>query len=207
MLWGVVKGTNVDYAELIWEEFVQAIKTFFSDAASLKVPSKKLKPHQMTIHSVVSELDEVFGMAIPKDLLTDAIRNAEYYQKYLEIATRKPRQLTTTTDEESVKKKKVPPTDKSKKPSPAKQTKLRTGRLVDEKDKEPQPASEPPVEDDEYNLQRGIQMSLESFQPLIGGVVIREPASGVTRSLPTRTSIKNVNVGEVKEDLNIGGDC
>ncbi|GKF63865.1 hypothetical protein Tco_0187313 [Tanacetum coccineum] len=45
MLWGVVTGTNVDYAELIWEEFVQAIKTFFSDAASLKVPSKKPKPH------------------------------------------------------------------------------------------------------------------------------------------------------------------
>ncbi|GKD82051.1 hypothetical protein Tco_1348890 [Tanacetum coccineum] len=29
MLWGVVTQTNVDYAELIWEEFVQAIKTFF----------------------------------------------------------------------------------------------------------------------------------------------------------------------------------
>ncbi|GKA68763.1 hypothetical protein Tco_0768680 [Tanacetum coccineum] len=59
----------------------------------------------------------------------------EYYQKYLEIATRKPRQLTTTTDEESVKKKKVPPTDKSKKPSPAKQTKL-----VKEKSIKPTPS-------------------------------------------------------------------
>ncbi|GJS22353.1 hypothetical protein Tco_0450985 [Tanacetum coccineum] len=32
----------------------------------------------------------------------------------------------------------------------------RSGRLVDEEDKEPQPASKPQVEDDEYNLQRGI---------------------------------------------------
>ncbi|GJX02090.1 hypothetical protein Tco_0186003 [Tanacetum coccineum] len=51
-------------------------------------------------------IDFVFGVSIPKDLLTDAIRNAEYYQKYLEIAARKPRQPTIVTDEESVKKKK-----------------------------------------------------------------------------------------------------
>nr|GEW28669.1 hypothetical protein [Tanacetum cinerariifolium] len=36
MLWGVVTGTNVDYAELIWEEFIQAVKNFFSDMAKLK---------------------------------------------------------------------------------------------------------------------------------------------------------------------------
>ncbi|GKG61311.1 hypothetical protein Tco_0619036, partial [Tanacetum coccineum] len=36
ILWDVVTGTNIDYVELIWEEFVQAIKTFFSDAADLK---------------------------------------------------------------------------------------------------------------------------------------------------------------------------
>ncbi|GJR37237.1 retrovirus-related pol polyprotein from transposon TNT 1-94 [Tanacetum coccineum] len=35
--------------------------------------------------------------------------------------------------------------------------------LVDEPDEEPQPAPEPQIEDDEYNLQRGIQMSLESL--------------------------------------------
>ncbi|GKG03531.1 hypothetical protein Tco_0311167, partial [Tanacetum coccineum] len=45
ILSGVVSGTNIDYAELIWEEFVQAIKTFFSNVANLKVPTKKLKPH------------------------------------------------------------------------------------------------------------------------------------------------------------------
>ncbi|GJS14428.1 hypothetical protein Tco_0408900 [Tanacetum coccineum] len=48
---GVVWGTNIDYAKLIWEEFVQAIKTFFSDAANLKVPTKKPKPHAiLAIH-------------------------------------------------------------------------------------------------------------------------------------------------------------
>ncbi|GKG37888.1 hypothetical protein Tco_0457111, partial [Tanacetum coccineum] len=49
--------------------------------------------------------------------------------------------------------------------------------MVDEE--EVQPAPEPHVEDDEYNLQRRIQMSLEYFQAYgqapVGGVAIREP--------------------------------
>ncbi|GKA67262.1 hypothetical protein Tco_0767070 [Tanacetum coccineum] len=60
----------------------------------------------------------------------------------------------------------------------------RSDRLVDEADEEPQPTPEIPMDDDEYNLHRGIQMSLESFQAPVDGVAIREPASGVTRSLP-----------------------
>ncbi|GJR57979.1 hypothetical protein Tco_1500141 [Tanacetum coccineum] len=31
MLWGIITSTNVDYAELMWEEFVQAIQTFLTD--------------------------------------------------------------------------------------------------------------------------------------------------------------------------------
>ncbi|GKG04585.1 hypothetical protein Tco_0314972, partial [Tanacetum coccineum] len=86
---------------------------------------------------VKGELNDVFCMAIPNDLLTYAIRNAEYYPKYLKMAACKPRQPTAVIDEESVKKKKVPPTDKSKKPAPAKQTKL-----VKEKSTKPTPSRE-----------------------------------------------------------------
>ncbi|GJS21994.1 hypothetical protein Tco_0450626 [Tanacetum coccineum] len=60
----------------------------------------------------------------------------------------------------------------------------RSDHLVNEEDEEDQPASEPQVEDDEYNLQRGIQVSLESFQAPIDGVAIREPDSGIIRKLP-----------------------
>ncbi|GJY16323.1 hypothetical protein Tco_0386745 [Tanacetum coccineum] len=42
---GCCSGTNIDYAELIWEKFVQAIKTFFTEATNLKVPTKKPKSH------------------------------------------------------------------------------------------------------------------------------------------------------------------
>ncbi|GKA52220.1 hypothetical protein Tco_0745416 [Tanacetum coccineum] len=48
MLWGIVTQTNVDHAELIWEEFTQWIQTFFSHKAShkasLKNPKKKVTP-------------------------------------------------------------------------------------------------------------------------------------------------------------------
>nr|GFB18886.1 hypothetical protein [Tanacetum cinerariifolium] len=55
--------------------------------------------------------------------------------------------------------------------------------LVDEEDEEDQPASEPPVEDDEYNLQRGIKMSLESFQAPVDEVAIHKPDSGIIQKL------------------------
>ncbi|GJZ29291.1 hypothetical protein Tco_0573938 [Tanacetum coccineum] len=48
MLWGIVTQTNIDHAELIWEEFIQGIQTFFSHKAShkasLKNPKKKVTP-------------------------------------------------------------------------------------------------------------------------------------------------------------------
>ncbi|GJT14121.1 hypothetical protein Tco_0861163 [Tanacetum coccineum] len=104
------------------------------------------------------------------------------------MAARKP------TTKEGGKKKTASKADKPKNPTPAKQTKhvkekttkpttskkiskgkvmkvckvKRTNHLVDEAREEHQLASEIPVEDDEYNLQRGIQISLESFQALVG---------------------------------------
>nr|GEV05788.1 hypothetical protein [Tanacetum cinerariifolium] len=41
MLWGIITSTNVDYAELLWEEFIQAIQTFLTDKANLGIPTKK----------------------------------------------------------------------------------------------------------------------------------------------------------------------
>ncbi|GJR58396.1 hypothetical protein Tco_1500558 [Tanacetum coccineum] len=178
-------------------------------------------------------MDEVFGMAIPRDLITEAIQNSKYYKKYLEMAARKPRQPTTTTGEEGEKKKKAPEANKSKQPSPAKQTKpvkektskptpskkihkgrvmkvrkeKRSGHLVDEEDEESQPATKPQVEDDEYNLQRGIQMILESLheqgqgrQAPVGGVAIRETNPGLIQKLPEVEGKGKGIVSEEKDD-------
>ncbi|GKB91842.1 hypothetical protein Tco_0964114 [Tanacetum coccineum] len=117
-----------------------------------------------------------------------------------------------STAKESVKKKTISKADKPVKPALTKQPKLvkeksikpttlkkankgkvqkvrkgkRPDRLVDESDEEPQHDLEPPVDEDvDYDLQRGIQMSLESFQPPVGGVAFRKPAaSGITQKLP-----------------------
>ncbi|GJX14810.1 hypothetical protein Tco_0206568 [Tanacetum coccineum] len=127
MLWGIVTQTNVDHAELIWEEFTQGIQTFFSHKASLKAslknPKKKATPllipygrfskviiyylaRNNNIHrrpdSAVhhtgddyvlgnlkfvpkGETVEVFGMAIPDPLITEAIQQSSYYPNYLKM--------------------------------------------------------------------------------------------------------------------------
>ncbi|GJS81662.1 integrase, catalytic region, zinc finger, CCHC-type containing protein [Tanacetum coccineum] len=39
------KRTNIDYDELLWEEFVQAIQIFFAHEANINAPTKKPTPH------------------------------------------------------------------------------------------------------------------------------------------------------------------
>nr|GEW40055.1 hypothetical protein [Tanacetum cinerariifolium] len=155
MLWGIVTRTNVDYAKLLWEEFIQGIQTFFTHQDNQNIPTKNPTPHfipyyqftkliiyylgsrynlhrrlESPMHVTCDDFplgnlkfvpkgrkDEVFGMPIPKYLITEAIRQSPYYQQYLEMAARKP------TAKESVMRKTVPPADKSKKPAPAKQAK------------------------------------------------------------------------------------
>ncbi|GJR72068.1 retrovirus-related pol polyprotein from transposon TNT 1-94 [Tanacetum coccineum] len=43
MLWGIITSSNVDYVELMWEEFVQAIQNFLTEKANLGSPTKKGK--------------------------------------------------------------------------------------------------------------------------------------------------------------------
>ncbi|GJU66786.1 hypothetical protein Tco_1253045 [Tanacetum coccineum] len=50
MLWGIVTQTNVDHAELLWEEFTQGIQTFFSHKASHKTSLKNPKKKEVDIN-------------------------------------------------------------------------------------------------------------------------------------------------------------
>ncbi|GKD15602.1 hypothetical protein Tco_1200009, partial [Tanacetum coccineum] len=155
ILWGVVSGTNIDYAELIWEE--------------RNIHKRPQSPLHITADDYLlgnlkfvlkGELDE---------------KKAPPVGKSKQPIRAKQSALTKQTK---------PVKEKTSKPSPSKKIgkgkvmKVRKGKrsdhLVDKEDEEDQPASEPQVEDDEYNLQRGIQMSLEYFQALVGGVAIHE---------------------------------
>ncbi|GKB40939.1 hypothetical protein Tco_0885881, partial [Tanacetum coccineum] len=254
MLWGIVTQTNVDHAELIWEEFTQGIQTFFSHKAShnasLKNPKKKVTPllipygrfSKVIIYYLASnnnihrrpgsavhhtgddyvlgnlkfvpkgESVEVFGMAIPDPLITEAIQQSSYYPKYLEMvakntkktpqesasvqsATKRatPKKPTTTTP---VKQSKPapPPTKKPSKHDEAQQESIpheegndpdleRAKKMSLEALQEQREG-----EGDDADLERAIKLSLDpAFLPQgrapVGGVTIRDPVSETTSKL------------------------
>ncbi|GJY14640.1 hypothetical protein Tco_0385062 [Tanacetum coccineum] len=229
MLWGIVTQTNVDHAELIWEEFTQGIQTFFSHKASLKNPKKKATPllipygrfSKVIIYYLASnnnihrrpdsavhhtgddyvlgnlkfvpkgETVEVFGMAIPDPLITEAIQQSSYYPNYLKMvaantkktpqgsasmqpATKRatPKKPTTTTP---VKQSKPAPSP-TKKPSKRKlPQKIRKGKptfhLVDEED-----------EAQQNNLILKKKVMIPDLE-LLRRVTIRDPVSETTPKL------------------------
>nr|GEW15211.1 hypothetical protein [Tanacetum cinerariifolium] len=130
----------------------------------------------------------------PKELITNNIRNAPYYNAYLEMVAKHERIIAAKI--EGSNKKMDPKADKHMKPAPAKQAKPATAKqpmlkpLVDEPDEEqdqPEVVPEPQGAGEEYDLERAIQMSLESFlvhgQAHVGDVATREPVAEATRPL------------------------
>ncbi|GJT66046.1 hypothetical protein Tco_1017526 [Tanacetum coccineum] len=265
MLWGIITSTNVDYAELMWKEFVQAIQTFLTDKANLGSPTKKGrkdKPHVIPycrftkliichlvrIHNIhqrsaspfhlakedlrlgnlkfvsKGEVDEVFGMSIPNELILNNIRYAPYYNAYLEMVAKHDQKVASEKEgkkktasakqpkpKPSKEKPSKPSTAKPPKPKPAKEKSTKATplqnvgkgkvekvhnvkssfQLVDEPDEEPaqpEPELEHQCEGEEYDVERAIQMSLESFHveghAYVGGVAIREHVAEATRPLP-----------------------
>ncbi|GJX96536.1 retrovirus-related pol polyprotein from transposon TNT 1-94, partial [Tanacetum coccineum] len=85
------------------------------------------------------EDDEVFGMQIPNELITNQIRNAPYYNTYLEMVAKHDQK---TAAKEGGKKKSATKADKSKKPATAKQLKPKPAK---EKSSKPAPAPKPKV--------------------------------------------------------------
>ncbi|GJW22663.1 hypothetical protein Tco_0033285 [Tanacetum coccineum] len=195
-----IHRTNVDYAKLLWEDFVPAIQIFFTHQANLTNPTKKSTPHvipycrftKLIIYYLGSrhnihrrpesairvmgddfllgnlkfvpkgKKDEVFGKHIPNVLTTDAIRNSEYYQQYLEMVACKP------TAKEGGQKKTASEADKPKKSTPVKKhAPAKQTKQVKEKSTKPAPSKK-----------------ANKGKAPVNGVAIRESTSGVTRSLP-----------------------
>ncbi|GJU91335.1 retrovirus-related pol polyprotein from transposon TNT 1-94 [Tanacetum coccineum] len=154
---------------------------------------------------------EVFGMAIPDPLITEAIQQSSYYPKYLEMvaentkktpqesasvqpATKRatPKKPTTTTPVKQSKPAPAPTKKPSKHKLPQKVRKGKpTFQLVDEDD-EAQQESVPQEEEgegDDADMERAIKLSLDpAFLPQgqapVRGVMIRDPISETTPKLP-----------------------
>nr|GFA56631.1 hypothetical protein [Tanacetum cinerariifolium]GFA63915.1 hypothetical protein [Tanacetum cinerariifolium] len=88
ILWGIIYRSNIDYAERIWEEFVQSIQTFLTARKNLTTISrgKKKNTHLLipSVRFVGKDGREIFGMPIPYALLTGEIKGAPYYDEYQE---------------------------------------------------------------------------------------------------------------------------
>ncbi|GKB54236.1 hypothetical protein Tco_0904989 [Tanacetum coccineum] len=156
------------------------------------------------------EIDEVFGMPIPNELISNNIRNASYYNAYLEMVVKHDQKVASKRGKEKnsacglllitklkpakEKSTKATPLQKAGKGKVAKVRNVKSSfQLVDEPDEEPahsEPEPEPEQEGagEEYDMERAIQMSLESFQAQghahVGGVAIQEPVAEAIRPLP-----------------------
>nr|GEV56946.1 copia protein [Tanacetum cinerariifolium] len=153
---------NIDYAERIWEEFVQSIQTFLIDRKNLATASRgKKKSSYLLILSA----------------------RAPYYSGYLEHVAEYQHYLDEEHDkaeeEEAV----------TEYPNATKVTKKRMPKsplqLVDEFVDEGVPGKEPAYDDEEANLQRALELSLkeQEKQGPARSVVIMEPDSGRIQSL------------------------
>nr|GEV77070.1 hypothetical protein [Tanacetum cinerariifolium] len=176
MLWGIITRSNIDYAEFMWEEFVQAIQTFLVDKANLgrhhNIHQRSGSPLNLVEDDLSlgnlkfvpkGEIDEVFGMQIPKELVTENIKNAPYYNDYLEMVAKHKRRIVT--EKEGGKKKMAPKASKPVKLAQAKPTIAKQPKPKPIKEKSTKPAPlQKACKGEEYDLERAIQMSLESFQ-------------------------------------------
>ncbi|GJR54390.1 hypothetical protein Tco_1404911 [Tanacetum coccineum] len=172
--------SEVTEARALYSAFVEDFEIIVLGLGNLKFVSK-------------GEADEVFGMPIPNEMISNNIQNAPYYSAYLEMVAKHDQKV-------AAKKEGKKKTTSSKQPKPnraiEKLSKLAPApklKLVDEPDEEPahsEPETEPKHqgEGEDFDMARAIQMSLELFQAQghahVRGVAIQEPVAEATRPLP-----------------------
>nr|GEX88015.1 hypothetical protein [Tanacetum cinerariifolium] len=188
MIWGIITSTNVDYAELMWEEFVQDLQTFLTYKANLDSPTKKDRkdkpyviPYCLFTKVIICHLGRIHNIhqrsSSPFHLAEKDLKLAEQGGKKKPVTAKKPK--PSPAKEKSSKPTPVPkpkaPKEKPSKPSPTKPLRIKKVRKI----------CKGKSEGDEFDVERSIQMSLESFhaysQEHVGGVAIREPIAEATR--------------------------
>ncbi|GJW78745.1 hypothetical protein Tco_0140427 [Tanacetum coccineum] len=139
-----------------------------------------------------------FGMAIPNTLISENIRSATYYPKYVAKVAKYQRYLT----EEVISDDEAPTPKLAKRAKPKTPRKPKSyQQLVDEFVDEGVPADEPKFEDEEADImQKVMEESLKDAYPAPQGplppVVIREPELGKFQPLPEAQGKGKEKVGE-----------
>ncbi|GJU70272.1 hypothetical protein Tco_1256531 [Tanacetum coccineum] len=221
MLWGIITSTNVDFAKLMWDEFVQAIQTFLTDKANLGSPTKKGrkdKPHVIPycrftkliichlgrIHNIHQRSTSPFHLAEEDFRLGNLkfVPKGEFDEHDQKVAAKKEGKKKTASTKQPKSKS---ATEKSSKPAPAakpKPAKEKPSKPSTAKPPNPKPAKPTPLqrptrpeqEGEEYDMEHAIQMSLESFQAQ-GHVHV----GGVAIQEPVAEAIRPLPVVEGKD--------
>ncbi|GKA39919.1 hypothetical protein Tco_0732512 [Tanacetum coccineum] len=200
MLWGIDTQTKLDHAELIWEEFTRDPDLFLTQSKPQNQSEEPNEESNSSPHPLWTifqndyvlgnlkfvpkgETVEVFGMAIPDPLITEAIQQSSYYPNYLKMvaantkktpresasvqpATKRatPKKTTTTTPVKQSKPAPPPTKKPSKRKLPQKVRKGKpTFKLVDEDD-EDQQETIPHEEGNDPDLELAMKLSLETPQ-------------------------------------------
>ncbi|GJS74353.1 hypothetical protein Tco_0707194 [Tanacetum coccineum] len=204
MLWGIVTQTNVDHAELLKDPKKKVTPFLIPYGRFSKVIIYYLasnnnihrRPDSAVHHTgddfilgnlkfvPKGETVEVFGMAIPDPLITEAIQQSSYYPKYLEMVAKNtkktpqesaseqpatkcapPKKPTTTTPVKPSKPAPAPTKKPSKRKLPQKIQKGKPSfQLVDEEEGEAHQQPEPQGEGDDPDLKLAKKMSLDEHQ-------------------------------------------
>ncbi|GKA33291.1 hypothetical protein Tco_0719658 [Tanacetum coccineum] len=195
MLWGIKTSTNVDYAELIPTKKGRKDKPHFIPYCRF---TELIICHLGRIHNIHQRSASLFHLA-EEDLRLGNLKYVSKGEIEEKVAAEKEGKKKSVSTKQPKPK---PAIEKSSKPAPAPKPKGKVAKfrnmkssfqLVDEHDEgpdhsEPEPEPEQEGAGKEYDLERAIQMSLESFQAQgyvhVGGVAIQEPVAEAIRPLP-----------------------
>ncbi|GJZ74728.1 hypothetical protein Tco_0639193 [Tanacetum coccineum] len=100
MLWGIVTRTNVNFTQKVMgRSLLKGFKRSTNDVHKRPESPCHLPGDDFLLGNLKfilkGETSEVFGMAIPKQLITQAIQQSLYYPKYLEMVAKNTKKNTT----------------------------------------------------------------------------------------------------------------
>nr|GEV07033.1 integrase, catalytic region, zinc finger, CCHC-type, peptidase aspartic, catalytic [Tanacetum cinerariifolium] len=186
---GIIHRSNINYAEMIWEEFVQSIQSFFTDKKRLTMPSQEKKKTTPLLILSIRFAKLIIHHLKTKPNINPRTGSPVHYLHEdnvlgnLKFVGKDGREVF---DEEAVlESPKATKWEKRRKPKSSL-------KLVDEFADEGVPIIESRIDDEEADFQQGIELSLKDLKARNQGpahtMVIHEPDSGRIQSLPEKKS-------------------